>query len=290
MYGVASSKMVYYSHRKANHPELINRRYNMSTLGENIANLRKNKGMTQEKLAETIGISAQSVSKWENNVSMPDIALLPILSDIFSVTIDTLFGIGSNTPVSAEKITSTVMDTIYTSIASTFGAAKGSDKFEEYVSNVNAKNGISTAVFTENNGAVWANEDIAVVFRNNPDEFAKNLSTLSEDASEVLKALANHDVCTVLSIMLVHPISYSIAYLSKKCALSTEAVTTALETLRSIGLVRETKEAFEDETISIWHPLSTHKMLFVYSIFVLAGKITDDDNYYCYRGDAKWCF
>lgn len=41
----------------------------MSILGENIATLRKNKGMTQEKLAEIIGISSQSVSKWENNHS-----------------------------------------------------------------------------------------------------------------------------------------------------------------------------------------------------------------------------
>lgn len=262
----------------------------MSTLGENIAKLRKQKNITQENLAEMIGISAQSVSKWENNVSMPDIALLPIISDIFSVSIDTLFGCGSDAPISAEKVTSTVMDSIFGSIASVFGVEKGSDKFEEYVAGINAKNGISTAVFTENNGAVWANEDIAVVFRNNPDEFAKNLLTFSEDTAEVLRVLADRNICTVLSAMLMHPISYSIAYLSKKCALSQKAVTDALEKLRSISLVRETKEALEDEIISIWHPLSTHKMLFVYSIFVLAGKITDGDNYYCYRGDMKWCF
>ena len=39
------------------------------TIGKNIAELRKNSGMTQEQLAETLGVSSQSVSKWENEVS-----------------------------------------------------------------------------------------------------------------------------------------------------------------------------------------------------------------------------
>ena len=41
----------------------------MKTIGERIAELRKEKGMTQEALGETIGVSAQTVSKWENGVS-----------------------------------------------------------------------------------------------------------------------------------------------------------------------------------------------------------------------------
>nr|WP_276311185.1 LamG-like jellyroll fold domain-containing protein [Paenibacillus nanensis] len=54
--------------------------------------LRRQKGMTQEQLAERIGITPQSVSKWENGLSCPDVAVLPILSDVFQVTIDELFG------------------------------------------------------------------------------------------------------------------------------------------------------------------------------------------------------
>lgn len=64
----------------------------MKTVGEKIAELRKAKGMTQEELATTIGVSTQSVSKWENNTNMPDIMLLPIFAEIFGVTIDELFG------------------------------------------------------------------------------------------------------------------------------------------------------------------------------------------------------
>lgn len=60
-------------------------------IGDKIAELRKQKNMTQETLGKMIGVSAQSISKWENNTTMPDIMLLPIIAEVFDVSIDTLF-------------------------------------------------------------------------------------------------------------------------------------------------------------------------------------------------------
>ena len=60
-------------------------------LGKKIRQLRTKAGLTQEQLAEKLGIAAQSVSKWENAVAVPDITLLPRLSEIFGVSIDDLF-------------------------------------------------------------------------------------------------------------------------------------------------------------------------------------------------------
>ena len=62
----------------------------MDTLGKRIAALRKEKGMTQEELAEKLGVSPQAISKWENEQSCPDISLLPRLAAIFGVTTDLL--------------------------------------------------------------------------------------------------------------------------------------------------------------------------------------------------------
>ena len=62
-----------------------------NVIGNNIAKWRKEKGMTQDQLAEKLAVSAQAVSKWENGVSMPDITLVPQLAEIFHVTIDQLF-------------------------------------------------------------------------------------------------------------------------------------------------------------------------------------------------------
>ena len=63
------------------------------TLGRRIARLRLEHGMTQERLADLMNVSAQAVSKWENNQSYPDIMLLPELSRVFGVTVDELLGV-----------------------------------------------------------------------------------------------------------------------------------------------------------------------------------------------------
>lgn len=60
-------------------------------LGKKIRQLRFKAGLTQEQLAEKLGIGAQAVSKWENAVAMPDITTLPLLAEVFGVSIDDLF-------------------------------------------------------------------------------------------------------------------------------------------------------------------------------------------------------
>ncbi|MCL1882170.1 MAG: helix-turn-helix domain-containing protein [Defluviitaleaceae bacterium] len=60
-------------------------------IGENIKKLRNEKQITQEQLAEHLLISCQAVSKWENGVSTPDIALIPDIAEYFDVQIDELF-------------------------------------------------------------------------------------------------------------------------------------------------------------------------------------------------------
>lgn len=62
-------------------------------IGRKIRLLRLAKGMTQEQLAEKLCVTAQSVSKWENDVTAPDIALLPQISVELGVTIDELFSL-----------------------------------------------------------------------------------------------------------------------------------------------------------------------------------------------------
>jgi len=60
-------------------------------IGTKIKQLRLAASMTQEQLAQKLGVSAQAVSKWESGTNMPDILLLPELSVIFGVSIDDLF-------------------------------------------------------------------------------------------------------------------------------------------------------------------------------------------------------
>lgn len=60
------------------------------TMGETIAQLRKNKGMTQAELAEQMNVTDKAVSKWERDISCPEIGSLPKLAEIFEVSVDEL--------------------------------------------------------------------------------------------------------------------------------------------------------------------------------------------------------
>ena len=61
-------------------------------LAENLQFLRKEKGITQEELAETFGVTSQSISKWELGINCPDITMLPKIADYYRVSIDELLG------------------------------------------------------------------------------------------------------------------------------------------------------------------------------------------------------
>lgn len=62
------------------------------TLGEKLSEKRRAKGMTQDEVAEKMGVTAQAVSKWENDLSCPDITLLVPLAELYGTSVDVLLG------------------------------------------------------------------------------------------------------------------------------------------------------------------------------------------------------
>jgi len=64
----------------------------MEAMGQTIRYLRKAMGVTQEKLAQQLCVSYQTVSKWERGATLPDVTMLPALAACFGVSIDELFG------------------------------------------------------------------------------------------------------------------------------------------------------------------------------------------------------
>lgn len=75
----------------------------MSSIGSQIKILRKAKGITQEEMGETLGISYQAISKWENATSLPDAIMIPKIADYFGVSIDELFGYKLNALTNKER-------------------------------------------------------------------------------------------------------------------------------------------------------------------------------------------
>ena len=72
-------------------------------IGNNIKQLRQQKNMTQEQIAEKLGVTYQAVSKWENDISCPDITLLPSLAKKLGMTLDELL-VGEEAAPRAEVI------------------------------------------------------------------------------------------------------------------------------------------------------------------------------------------
>ena len=82
------------------------------TLGEKIRTLRKNAGLSQEALAEKLGVSRQAVSKWENDNGMPETEKLIVMAKLFDTSLDDLIGEEKSAPTSptAENSTQTLID------------------------------------------------------------------------------------------------------------------------------------------------------------------------------------
>lgn len=78
------------------------------TFAEKLKSMRKQSGMSQEKLAEKIGVSRQAVTKWENNTGIPDIENMLAISSLFNVSVDEL--------LSNEKIEKKQTDYLYESV------------------------------------------------------------------------------------------------------------------------------------------------------------------------------
>lgn len=64
-----------------------------TTIGKTLRALRRKKQVSQERLAERLGVSFQAVSKWENDLCLPDVTLFPAIAEFFGVSTDVLFGI-----------------------------------------------------------------------------------------------------------------------------------------------------------------------------------------------------
>ena len=72
--------------------QMLDQRNYSHILCASIARLRRERGLTQEALADRLGVTFQAVSKWENEQSCPDVVLLPALAEALGVRIDSLFG------------------------------------------------------------------------------------------------------------------------------------------------------------------------------------------------------
>ena len=89
------------------------------TMGEIIGALRKEKGMTQKDLADKMGVTDKAVSKWERNLSCPDISSLPMLAEVLGTSVETLMDVKSR----ENEKTAEIVDLILKAVPLAMGVA-----------------------------------------------------------------------------------------------------------------------------------------------------------------------
>jgi transcriptional regulator with XRE-family HTH domain len=99
-----------------------NKQMKKQTLGMMISSLRKEKGMTQLELAEKMGVTDKAVSKWERDLSFPDISSIPKLAEIFEISVDELMQVKTETK---ENMSRNKVDEIVDIILKGIGVAMG---------------------------------------------------------------------------------------------------------------------------------------------------------------------
>lgn len=93
----------------------------MRSIGETIASLKKEKGMTQNELAEKMNVTDKAVSKWERDLSCPDVNTISKLADILEVSIEEL--LKAKKKDNLEMKTKDLMNLIFKAVALAMGIA-----------------------------------------------------------------------------------------------------------------------------------------------------------------------
>jgi len=269
----------------------------LKTIGETIARLRREHGLTQEEFAARIGVSAQSVSKWETGTNMPDIMLLPVIADIFGVTIDEIYGKTASSggkSISFDQVPQQAYDALLRVMQYAWNAGDSEalsqlhidENVEKVKENLKGNPHTQTAIFAgleQQEGAVYANASLGLIYT---DRLADSLPLLEDTAAiGFLSALADGNFRRMLSYRLSVSTSFTAASAGGKCGLTESEASAALEKLEQYGLVMGHMVDLGDETLRIWQPWGTHRMLLVYTILSLCRQLSDyRESYFGFRG------
>jgi transcriptional regulator with XRE-family HTH domain len=252
----------------------------MNTISEIIASLRKSKGMTQEALANILGVSPQTVSKWETGSTMPDILLLPMIAEVFGITIDALFGIKYLEP-QKQYTKETFHEEMYSRVCrgftdfwrdteDTLSPEERTANHRQYLLDHPA---VQSAILANHTGnGVYANSDLAVIFRREESTIQDLLE--DENAWTVLKRFTDGETRTVFRFLVQNPCkSFTASLLAAKCNIDVKLAERALNNLLCMNLLSRNDVDTGDGILYVYRAWGTHKLLLVYTMLSIASRL-----------------
>lgn len=266
----------------------------MKRIGDIIAMLRKERNMTQEEVAASIGVSPQSISKWENSASMPDIMLLPVIADFFGVSIDELFGkpAGEESTVSLDDLPEKAYDAVLAIVQKSFlpcddvSTSESKKTHETEVSKMKTylteHPGSQSLVFSDKGGAVYVNSDLGLVLRKRGDKSAGMVDLLSNiEIAEFLEDLSDKSYREVLIYLLKNKgLSFTSASISKKCGITIEEADAAINKLIKHGIITQNEVDIDCEHIFVYQMSGGNKILLIYTLLKMANIFVNYTEHY----------
>lgn len=271
------------------------------SIGENIAKYRKAKGLTQEQLGELLGVTNQAVSKWESGISMPDVMMLPKISNALGITLDALYGIKTTDErVKADDFPKAANDHLIEFMVKQSGVWFTFNRSQEeniayHKKTIYESSDCVEGCISDEAGAVFISRDISFI---NTDYKTLGSESIFEkrEVGSTLKKLTDSRTRKVLSYLYKESFSdketnnkhFHIDTVAKACGISEEDTFEALDNLRSVGLFEIYVENNETEYIFL-----KSQAVFVLAAFKLLDRLARDHVFNVRRDtstQSDYCF
>jgi len=181
------------------------------SIGKNIAKFRKALNLTQEELGQRLGVTNQAVSKWESEVSMPDIMLLPQIAAVLGVCLEDIYGIAKQVEqVSVNPNDFPVFchnklhELFFHNSKMRFTHIDRSDEIQLEYQKQKLKDGCRIGCLSNTQGAFVMTDDFALVDCSYKSESDADILRMTEDSEDVLRYLSDRNVRKVLFYQYVH--------------------------------------------------------------------------------------
>ncbi len=266
------------------------------SIGKNIAKYRKAKNLTQEELGCKLGVTNQAVSKWESEVYLPDVLLLPEIASALDVSLNALYGIeedGKGRRVCADEFPEAAFQNLrrffYDNSIMRFAHIGQSDEDQLAYQAQSLVTGSKDGCLSNTSGAVVISNDLAFIDRNYKAPESEKIFE-SARAAKNLKALSDKNVRKVLAYQYKTVLEriksggsdsdFFADEIAKGCEIREEEAEDALNLLVGLRL----NETYVDrETHKDCYTFSISNALFALNIFKLAEMLTDEHVWHIIR-------
>ena len=256
------------------------------SIGRNIAKYRKASGLTQEEFGIMLGVTNQAVSKWESEVSSPDIMLLPEIASVLGITLENIFGIekeSENNPIAADNFPAfcykKLIELFYYNTKMRFTHIGSSDEEQLDYQIQKIMEGCRIGCISNTQGAMITTADFAFVDLDYKSNGNGDLVRMAQKAESVLMNLSDRNVRKVLLFQYTAAMDkskesnseFTLEDVMYTCNLTEEETSAALRCLEEINI----NETYNDH--------KTKKYVFRYTsavyalaIYKLSELLTED--------------